>query len=85
MYAIQLSDLLCTGHETERMLLSWLIRPVMGQAVDVEPAKFDGAAVVLECDEERAAAIVAVIRAKYKRNQVRCWQSKSGAGSWKMV
>jgi len=57
----------------------------MGRAVDVEPAKFDGAAVVLECDEERAAAIVAVIRTKYKRNQIRCWQSKSGASSWKMV
>lgn len=85
MYAIQLSDLLCAGHETDRILLSWLVRPVMGRAVDVEPANFDGAAVVLECDDERAAAIVAVIRTKYGRHQVRCWQSKSGTGSWKRV
>lgn len=85
MYAVQLSDLLCAGHSADHLALSILTRPVIGHVVEVEPNKIDGIAVVLECDDERAEAIVKVIRAKYNRNQVRCYQSKSGAGAWKRV
>jgi hypothetical protein len=39
----------------------------------------------LECDEERATAIVEIIRKRFKKHELRCYRSKTGKGGWKRV
>ena len=79
-YAVNVADL--TKH---RFVAQWILAPVvLGRVVvDVEPGRFDGAGILLECDEERAQAIVDVIRTKLKKHQLRC--CKKEKGSWKRV
>lgn len=64
-----------------------LIAPVVQaqQIVQVEPGRVDGAAVVLECDETRARAIVELLRtydAKAKRYVLRAY-AEGPRGGWK--
>ena len=56
-----------------------LISPVTPNRtiVNAEPKNFDGMAVLLECDEERAKAIIEVIRIKYRKDQLRCYRNKT--------
>ena len=79
-YAVNVADL--TKH---RFVAQWILAPVVPgrSVVDVEPGRFDGAGILLECDEERAQAIVDVIRTKLKKHQLRCY--KKEGGSWKRV
>ena len=51
-----------------------------------QEGSIDNVGIVLECDEERAEAIVQVIRLKFpKPYQLRCYYSKTGNGGWKRV
>jgi len=40
---------------------------------------------VLACPEEQAAALVAVVRRKYRVHQFCFYKSTSGSGDWKRV
>lgn len=81
MYAINIADL---TKDKDGVWAPFLIGPVSGQAVEAEK-RFDGMALTLACDEERAQAIVEVIRLKYKKHEMRCYQSKTGKGGWKRI
>jgi len=85
MYAIQASDLLVILQK--EAVLRALLKPLIADqhTVDVAPKLFDGCAVALNCDDERAAAVVGVIRLRYRRDQVRCYRSETGKGSWRRV
>ena len=63
-----------------------LIAPVVPskRIVHVEPRMLDGAAVILECDETRAKAIVSILRsydAKAKRYALRAY-TQGPRGGW---
>ena len=86
-YAINVCDLLTLSrHDT---ILHMVIAPHVDRNHVVE-AELDqiagiGDAAVLTCSEEQAAALVAVVRRKYKVHQFRFYQSASGNGGWKRV
>jgi len=77
-YSINIADLTKDG-----IVAQFLIAPVVPhkQVVNAEKGYLDGGAVLLECEEERAKAIVSIIRGKYHRNLLRCYESKTGK-SW---
>lgn len=85
VYAINLAD--WVGHKTDiglAILLQAVIEP--GQdVVETERGKFDGMGMILQCDEERAGAIVEFIRKRYKRHELRCYRSRTGQGGWKRL
>jgi hypothetical protein len=85
VYAIHLADLLLVLRD--EFALRTLLKPLVENQhlVEVTPGMFDGVALVLNCDDERAAAVVKVIRLRYRRDQVRCYRSTSGRGSWRQV
>lgn len=58
--------------------LKILLQPVIKskQIVNAEPERVDGHAVILDCDRERALAIVGVIRMKFSKSQLRCYDGK---------
>lgn len=85
-YAVNLADLLelrQRGIWAADLLALPLIQS--GQVVQINRRRVAGVAVILDCDEERAAAVIAVLRKKLPRNRLRCYRSKTGAGSWKGV
>lgn len=51
--------------------------------VEAEPSVVAGVALVLECPDEQAAAICEVVRLKYHRNALRCYERESGR--WKRL
>ena len=66
-----------------------LIAPVVSSrtSIDGEPGRLDGNAVVLECDDARARAIIAILRAydtKAKRYQLRAYV-QGPRGGWKKL
>lgn len=73
MYSINVADM-----SKDEITSRFLIVPVIQsrQIVDNEPGRFDGGAVVLECDDARAKAIIDVIRIKYGKNEFRCYKGK---------
>jgi hypothetical protein len=84
-YAINLFD--WTARAEGNLPLKILIP---ADVIDREPfvvnkARMDETAVRLVCDEERATAIVGLLRKKYKPWELRCYQSKTGKGSWKRI
>ena len=84
VYAVNLADL--SNTEVGRdFCLGMLLKPVLGTRPVEAEKRFDGHAVLLECDEERAAAIVEVARKHYKRWQLRFYRSKTGNGGWRRV
>jgi len=86
-YAVNLADL--TFREVE-MAVRLLLSPVCPNklVVDAEKKRVDGAALVLECEEERAQAICEVLQTLvYPRKGLRgprCYESKTGK-SWRKV
>jgi len=79
--AVNISD--CMYHERE-VPTGFLIAPHLnGQYIEAERT-LDGMAAILNCPEEQARAIVAVIRQKYHRNEWRFYESKTGQ-NWKRV
>ena len=79
-YAVNLADLSC---QKLSLFVAVLIAPVAGEPVDVWADRVDGILLPLECDQERAEAIVAVIRQKYDKNHVRVYCNSGKA--WKPV
>jgi len=84
MYAINLASL---HAHCDTLALKMLVGPVLGdepKTVECERGKMDGMGIVLDCDDERAEAIIYVIRKKYKRNELRCYHSTTG-NSWNRI
>jgi hypothetical protein len=73
VYSVNVMDM-----TKDDILSSFMIAPVIKsrQLVDVEKGRVDGTAVVLDCPEERALAIIACIRMKYGKNEFRCYSGK---------
>jgi hypothetical protein len=73
VYSVNVMDLTKDG-----ILTTFMIAPVIKsrQLVDVEKGRIDGTAVILDCPEERAKAIIEVIRNKYGKNEFRCYAGK---------
>ena len=83
MYAVNVAD----WHDyRDDVGLKVLLQPVIPgrQMVIAEKDRADGMALVLECDDERASAIVALIRKRYEKHALRCYWSKTG-NSWRRV
>ena len=78
MIALSLADI-GTADPVAYMLVEPVIRG--RKTVEVQPGRVDGVAVVLECDDERARAIVDVLRMKYPKWRMRAWERVDGA--WK--
>ena len=78
MIAISLADI-ATAEPVARMLVAPVIQNQ--RTVEVQRGRVDGVAVMLECDDERARAIVDVLRVKYPKWQMRAWEYVGG--SWK--
>lgn len=82
-YAINLIDWAAKKDDFGLVLL---LRSVIDRdsRIETNPRRIDELALRLSCDEERAEAIVEIIRLKYERHQLRCYHSKTGR-SWKRV
>lgn len=72
-YSINVMDMTKDG-----ILSSFMIAPVIKSRTlyNAEPGRVDGMAVILECPEERAKAIIEVIRMKFGKNEFRCYYGK---------
>jgi len=80
-YAVRLADL--TGIENEYRCM--LVRPVVGETVEIDKSAFDaGAVVLLDCPEERARAIIHfLLKDKGKKGPARCYKCENGR--WKAI
>ena len=83
--AVNIADL--TRYDT--MIAGLLVAPVAPgkQIVNTDPSRVDEGAVILECEDERALAIVAILRLqdkKVKRYACRAYQ-QGPRGGWKKV
>ena len=82
-YAVNLGDLV---RPENRIVASAMIAPVQGGTVEVDRQRVDGVAVLLNCDDERAQAIVDVIRLKRRKHELRCYVRKTDtAKTWKSI
>jgi hypothetical protein len=81
-YAVNVADM-CSP--TRARMMGLLLAPVTPnqQTVQTDMARFDEVALVLECDEVRAKAIIAVIRIKYKKSEMRCYECRESV--WRRV
>ena len=72
-YSINVFDL-----TKDDILSTFMIAPVVQSKIliDVEKGRIDGKAVLLECPDERALAIIEIIRKKYGKNEFRCYDGK---------
>ena len=71
-YAINISDA-----TKDPFMMGMMLGPVTRSRYVIEAEKtIDGSAVVLECDTERAKAIVDVIRMKYAKHEIRCYHNR---------
>lgn len=73
MYGINIMDM-----TKDDILATFLIAPVCRSkhTYTAEPGRVDGTAVQLECNDDRARAIIEVIRMKYGKNEFRCYENK---------
>lgn len=80
-YAINLADL-----TQDSFLGNILIAEVTPsrQVVLAEKNRFDGGALLLECNERQALAIRDVIRLKFAKHELRFYESKTGI-FWKRI
>lgn len=86
-YAINLADWTKYTEGIEGFMLRILLEPVIERQniIYAQKDRFDEMALPLMCDEKRASAIVEIIRKKYKRHELRCYQSKTGNGGWNRI
>ena len=83
-YAVHLMDL--QGWVQHAPLMSLLHLVMEGEVRFLDKHKIDGQPVVfLNCDQERAAAIVQVVRLNIPREKLRMYHSKTGNGNWKAI
>jgi len=78
-YAVNLADMTVRQFA---MIGQILVGPVMGATESIGD-RFDDVVVVLNCEEERARAIIDVIRVRANKNQVRCYSRTNKA--WRRV
>jgi hypothetical protein len=83
MYAINLADY--TAHRDD-LGLSVLLAPVTRakQMIICQQNRIDGIGLVLNCDDERAAAIVKIIRLRYAKHQLR-FHARGEGKTWKNI
>ncbi len=79
-YAVNLADLT----RMPPICATFLIGPVRGEVSDIDKRRVDATVVELDCNAERAEAIVAVIRVRYDRNELRCYR-RGRRGGWKRI
>ena len=79
-YAVNLADLM----RMPPICSTILIGPVRGEIVNINKRRVDETILELACDEERAEAIVGVIRVRYNRNELRCYK-RGERGGWKRI
>lgn len=81
MYAIQLTDLLTLQRDP---VMRMVLIPLLSQeSVTVVAGQFDGEALPFACGDKQAAAMIEVIRTRYRRDQVRCYHQAKKA--WRQV
>jgi len=73
VYSVNVMDM-----TKDDILSTFMIAPVIRsrQIIEAEKGRIDGMAVILDCPEERARAIIEVIRSKYGKNEFRCYEGK---------
>jgi len=73
VYSVNVMDM-----TKDDILSTFMIAPVIRsrQIIEAEKGRIDGMAVILDCPEERARAIIEVIRSKYGKNEFRCYDGK---------
>ena len=79
-YAVNLADMM---RPELTVIMNILIGPVRGETVETDSDRFDETAVVLECPEDRGRAIVDKIRLRYRKSQLRCYESNAEKGGWR--
>lgn len=72
-YAVNLGDIVCQC-SVDILMLNILLGQVAGAVVQVGRERYDDVAVVLDCEEHRAIAIIDVIRRKFDKNALRCYR-----------
>ena len=87
-YAINITDMLWPDRLA---LMQLVVRPFFPKDLDkahivqVDSKRVDEIAIVLECSDEQAEAIIQLIRCRCERNEWRCYYSQTGRGDWRRV
>ena len=71
-YAVNACDLAATSSFALAMIV--MAQAPSRQIVDAEPSKVAGDAFILETEPEQAQALCQVIRVRYKRDELRCYE-----------
>ena len=82
-YAVNLADLTHSNRCIDHRMAAMMVASVMGDVVDVNKARVDESVVVLDCSDERARAIIDVIRLKLPKNRLRCYEKTTGR--WRRI
>ena len=82
-YAISITDLTAYA---DNVFIQMLVVPVIDKHhnFNPEPGSQTESATLLLCDETRAAAIVEIVRRKYKKHELRFYKSQTG-NSWARI
>jgi hypothetical protein len=54
-------------------------------SIDINTRRVDEIAMAMTCTDERAQAIIQIVRRQYRKHQLRFYHSVSGSGGWKRV
>lgn len=85
-YAINLADMMhgTTDVRVIKIILADTLVPA--QIIECEPGKMvDGNAVLMQCDDERAKGMIAIIRRKMHRNKFRIYERQGNGNTWKRI
>lgn len=85
VYAVNVGDFITLAENDAalRFVIGPLIDP--SAVIEAERGRIDGFGAVLNCSEEKANAIIEIVRKRLKKYQFRFYQSKTGNGSWVRV
>jgi hypothetical protein len=81
MYAVNVADTTRLSDAERTFLLAPVLQP--RQVEKAEMGRIDGLCVVLQCDDERARAIIQLLRKKYPKHILRFYHKKIVA--WKRI
>lgn len=82
-YAVDLAGLTTIrvrGDFVLKMLLASVLD--MTNPVECQPSKMAGVAVPFTCNDERAEAIILIIRQRYRHDELPIYHSRTGNGGW---
>lgn len=84
-YAINLADLM--GLIRNDFAIQILINPVLSRETILAEGddRMDGTAVIMTCETERSQAIIELLRRKYKKHVLRCYQCNVEKSDWKRI